>query len=135
MLGGRSVEDNRVEACRPMSSSETMLVNITCSTTKHPAVGRFVWVEGDWVLVGLSRQRPGSVVPSSDAQQSRSGSFLLGHDYHGCPSCGSDGFARCNNCAELGCWDGSWEMFTCPRCGTSGTIGGVVDSLTTLGGG
>lgn len=113
-------------------SARVILVSLTCSSTRHPGVGRFVWHEHSWVLHGVSRQRPGCTLPSSDGE-TLSGSFQIPEDYPGCPSCRADNFVRCHMCANLGCWDSSWELFMCPTCGRSGPVSGYIDSISSLG--
>lgn len=115
-------------------SARVILVSLTCSSTRHPGVGRFVWHEDGWVLQGVSRQRPGcTLLPS--AGETLSGSFLISGAYQGCPSCRSDNLVRCGTCANLGCWDRSWELFVCPTCGLSGSVSGYIDSISSLGSG
>src|SRR5262245_5539853 len=113
-------------------SGRVVLVSLACSKTRHPGVGRFVWHGGSWVLVGVSRQRPGCTLPPS-VGETLSGSFCTSEDYLGCPSCRADNFVRCGGCANLACWDSSWKLFMCPNCGRSGPVSGHINSISPLG--
>ena len=115
------------------TSENVLLVGLTCSSTGHPAVGRFEWDGQAWVLEGASRQRPGSRLPASDSTPSRHGRFRLAPEYGGCPSCGADSFVRCRVCHELGCWDRTWPLFNCPSCGNSGPVEGYIDFVKPVG--
>ncbi len=114
-----------------------ILANITCSTTGHPGVGRFSRQGANLELKGVSRQRPDSVLPVSGslAQATDGGSFTLGADYRGCPSCGADNVVRCSQCRQLACWSSLQPTFHCPSCGRSGPVTGVITAFSTLGGG
>jgi len=111
-----------------------VLASVTCSSTKHPGVGRFRRVAGGLELVGVSRQRPGSVLPKV-AGSNVSGDLSMDGSYKGCPSCRADNIVRCNACGLLSCWDTSWEMFHCPTCGSSGPVSGQIGEISSLGGG
>lgn len=115
----------------------TILANITCSITRHPGVGRFGRQGGNLVLKGASRQRPGSVLPTSGslAQAQDGGAFTISADYRGCPSCGASSIVRCSGCNQLACWDSSQPVFNCPSCGHSGEVSGVITEFTALDGG
>ena len=110
------------------------LASVTCSSTGHPGVGRFRLVPGGVELVGVSRQRPGSVLPEGSGPPV-TGELTTSTGYRGCPSCGADGIVRCGVCHRLGCWDNSWELFTCPSCRNSGPVSGVITEISSLGGG
>ena len=110
-----------------------MFVSMVCSTHRQPTVLRFSWDGGTWIAVGASKQRPGSVIPPGDGDGAVQGAFGTTSAYPGCPYCGSDGFVRCGQCRELSCHDDSWEIFNCPRCGNSGRITGLIDSVSGLG--
>jgi hypothetical protein len=111
---------------------EAMFVSMVCSSTSRPAVIRFRWSGQAYEALGASKQRPGSVIPSDDNGPIR-GEFGLGPHYRGCPYCGADNFVHCGRCKELSCYDSSWEVFHCPRCGNSGRVTGTIDSLSGLG--
>jgi hypothetical protein len=113
-------------------SREQFLVSFTCSSTRHPGVGRFVWIDDVWVFTGASRQRPGSTIPDTDTVQTRHGRFGRSPDYPGCPSCGSDSYVRCGRCSELGCWDETWPGFLCPTCGNNGPVSTGLDAVSSL---
>lgn len=115
-------------------SARITFVSLTCSSTRHPGVGRFVWYGDSWILHGVSRQRPDCTLPPS-CGPTLSGSFHTSDDYSGCPSCRADNFVRCRMCANLGCWDSSWDLFVCPTCGHSGPVSGHIDSISSLGNG
>ncbi|WP_329107995.1 hypothetical protein OG792_05650 [Micromonospora sp. NBC_01699] len=108
-------------------SDALLFVNMLCSRSSQPSVIRFVRQEQGYVAVGASRQRPGSVIPGEDG--TTHASFGVAEGYTGCPHCGAASFVRCGRCRKLGCWDESWEAFHCRRCGNSGPVDGVIDSL------
>ncbi len=119
---------------------EALLVRLDCSSTSHPQVARFVRQGEDWVLAGVSLQRPGSSFgesggdrPYRGPREEQSGRFLMTDAYPGCPSCGADAFVRCGRCAETSCWDHTWPMFHCPRCGNSGPVEGEITSMHGTG--
>jgi predicted RNA-binding Zn-ribbon protein involved in translation (DUF1610 family) len=114
-------------------NNSVLFISLVCSHTREPSVGRFVWTGSAYTLVAASRQRPGSVIPGENQQQRIDAAFGTAEDYPGCPGCGADGFVRCGQCRKLGCWDDSWELFTCPRCGNSGRVTGEIDHLSDLG--
>jgi hypothetical protein len=111
---------------------QVLFIGLACSHSRMPSVGRFVWDGAQYLLVGASRQRPGSVIPGESRGEVQAG-FGTGPDYQGCPGCGADGFVRCGRCHKLGCWDDSWEVFRCPGCGNSGRVTGTIDRLSDLG--
>jgi hypothetical protein len=110
----------------------TLFISLVCCHTRNPGVGRFVWTGSYYSLVGASRQRPGSVVPD-EGQEQIEAEFTTAPDYQGCPGCGAGGFVRCGRCLRLACWEDSWEIFHCPRCGNSGPVTGTIDRLSDLG--
>jgi predicted RNA-binding Zn-ribbon protein involved in translation (DUF1610 family) len=114
---------------------DVFLVNLTCSSTRHPGVGRFVWTGESWVLQAASRQRPHTAIPASDARQARTGTFGVADGYRGCPSCGSTSYVRCGRCEQLACYDYSWPQFSCPTCGITGSVTQGIDSISSLAGG
>jgi predicted RNA-binding Zn-ribbon protein involved in translation (DUF1610 family) len=114
--------------------ADVLLVGLACGKTRHPQVGKFVWDGGTWRLVGVSRQRPGSVLPAAGQKEQR-GSFDIASTYGGCPSCGAMGFVRCGRCTQLACWDPAREIFDCPHCGNRGPVAGTIESISTLGSG
>jgi hypothetical protein len=110
-----------------------ILAIIICSHTAQPAVGRFVRTGRTYNLIGASKQRPGSVLPEDGKKPTRS-AFGVSPSYR-CPYCGASDYVQCGRCNGLGCWDPSWEIFRCQRCGNSGPVDGTIDRLTGLGGG
>lgn len=115
-------------------SALDLLASVTCSSTRHPGVGRFRRLNEGLVLIGVSRQRPGSVLPQSSGP-AVTGPISMADAYGGCPSCGADNIVRCGRCGLLGCWDSSWPEFGCPSCGNRGPVDGVIDALTQAAGG
>jgi hypothetical protein len=125
-----SYEDPRPPWTAP--ANPPLFVSLVCSSHGQPAVIRFRFDGSVYEAVGASRQRPGSVLPS-DGRGAVHGSFTIASGYAGCPHCGADDFVRCGHCHELGCWDSTWEVFHCPRCGRSGPVEGTIDGLSGLG--
>jgi hypothetical protein len=111
---------------------DSLFVSMVCSSARLPAVVRFRWDGESYEAIAGSKQRPGSVIPPN-GNGAINGSFGLGEAYPGCVYCGADNFVRCGRCRELSCYDGSWEVFNCPRCGNSGRVNGTIDSLSGLG--
>lgn len=118
---------------RWLAVSDVLLVSLDCSSSGHPQVGRFTWDGTTWVLVGVSRQRPGASAPKETGGKYQ-GSFAIADAYSGCPSCGASQFVQCGRCARLACWDPSWATYLCPHCGDSGQVDRTIDAIsTTLG--
>lgn len=113
---------------------QDLLVSFPCGTTGHPAVGRFRAEETGWVLVGASRQRPGTEIPAADGPRGAvQGVFEVGDEFRGCPSCGNTGIVRCGRCGHLTCWDGT-DSFHCPTCGNVGHVAiGGINSVADFG--
>jgi hypothetical protein len=109
-----------------------IFVSMVCSSTNQPAVVRFQWNGQAYQAIAGSKQRAGSVVPPS-GNGPINGAFNLGETYPGCVYCGANNFVRCGRCKELSCYDDSWEVFSCKRCGNSGRITGTIDSLSGMG--
>ena len=117
-----------------MTASGDLLASVTCSSTGHPGVGRFRRVGSDWQLVGVSRQRPGSVLPpNGPLVAAAQGAFTVTDTYRGCPSCHADNFVRCGQCQALACWDTTWPTFSCPSCGNSGPVEGEITEISSVG--
>ena len=116
-------------------SAQPLFVGITCSSTRHPAVGRFVADgEGHWWLVGASRQRPGSSAQGLGSAASVTGGVGTAAEYEGCPSCRADSLVLCGQCRTLSCFDESWEVFACPCCDNSGAVTrNGIEGLSALG--
>lgn len=112
---------------------DTMLASMVCSSHHQPTVIRFRWNGTAYEAVGASKQRPGSIIPSEGGNGAVRGSFVVTEDYTGCPYCRANNFVRCGQCNELSCYDKSWEIFNCPRCGHSGRITGTIDTVSGLG--
>lgn len=51
-----------------------------------------------------------------------SGTVVIDESYPGCPNCGSGGFVVCFDCGRTSCLGNTPKEFTCPWCGSSGTI-------------
>ncbi|MCX6079313.1 MAG: hypothetical protein NTW32_07240 [Chloroflexi bacterium] len=59
------------------------------------------------------------------------GSFAIdAAHYPGCPHCHAPGFFKCG-CGKIACWDGEGRLLTCPWCGATGEIKGVIESMNT----
>jgi hypothetical protein len=112
----------------------TLLIGLPCAKTGQPQVGRLELHGENWLLVGVSRQRQGSVF-RSEATADRTGSFGVAPGYPGCPSCGVRGFAQCGHCSALACYEPSRPVLHCPTCGLECRIEGTINRITSLGGG
>lgn len=55
------------------------------------------------------------------------GSFAIGRDFPGCPSCESNSFFKCS-CGKIACWDEARQV-TCPWCRQVIQLSGAIDSL------
>ncbi len=53
------------------------------------------------------------------------GIIELAEGYPGCPHCENMSIVQCS-CQKVGCWDGVSLYFTCPYCGDTGSIDGVI---------
>lgn len=110
-----------------MADETTIFVTITCSHTGHPMVGRMVWDGQAFVLTAASKQRPGSVLPDEGGPERRA-TYRV-HPSYQCPQCTASGIFQCGQCKSLGCWEDSWQVFTCRNCGHSSRRGGDLQSL------
>jgi len=114
--------------------SDVIFVGMVCSVSGDPGVARLIRTDTGWNLLGVSRQRPGSVLPGSDRPEA-TGAFYAAPSYPGCFNCGARGFVRCGRCGSLGCWHEETDTFRCGHCGSSGPVTGTIESLSVLGGG
>lgn len=126
MLKG-AAEVKRV-AMRKMS----LLASMPCAVTGQPQVGRFESRDEGWMLIGISRQRPGSVF-HAEQTAGISGSFGVAPDYKGCPSCGAMEYAQCGCCSTMACYDTSRRVLRCPSCGRQGPVDGYIEQVSSLG--
>lgn len=60
------------------------------------------------------------------------GGIMMDEEYPGCPDCGVKYFFVCQ-CGKLTCYNGRARRVTCKWCGSSGTLGGYVDSINLQG--
>lgn len=58
------------------------------------------------------------------------GYISLAPDYPGCPYCGAKSFFKCGTCEHVVCWDGDSRKVTCSWCGSTGVLGGSLESLS-----
>ncbi|GHJ47580.1 hypothetical protein Cs7R123_49220 [Catellatospora sp. TT07R-123] len=98
-----------------------LFASLACARTRQPGVGRFDLVNGAYVLIGTSRQRPGSAAPMQ-ADGLSYGDITIGDRYSGCPGCGADSFAQCGQCKRLACCNSGDRAFRCPSCGAGGQL-------------
>ena len=56
------------------------------------------------------------------------GEFEFGSDYPGRPHCEATSLFKCS-CGGVACWDGESQTVTCPWCGNSGELNGIITSL------
>jgi hypothetical protein len=112
----------------------SLLASMPCAVTRQPQVGRFESRGEGWVLIGISRQRPGSVFRAEETK-GMSGEFGIAPDYKGCPSCGATEYAQCGRCSSMACYDPSRRALRCPTCGQQGPVDGYIERVSSLGGG
>ncbi len=110
----------------------SLLASMPCAVTGQPQVGRFESRGEGWMLIGISRQRPGSVFHAEEAA-GISGSFGVAPDYKGCPSCGAMEYAQCGCCSTMACYDTSRRILRCPSCGRQCPVDGYIEQVSSLG--
>lgn len=113
---------------------QILLASLPCATTGQPQVGRFELQGESWMLIGVSRQRPGSVF-QSEAAAGLDSSFGITPGYAGCPSCGVREFAQCGYCSSLACYESSRSVLRCPTCGRECRVEGLISRISSLGDG
>lgn len=59
------------------------------------------------------------------------GQIQFASSYPGCPGCKAKSMYRCG-CGKVGCWDTKSSSVTCPWCGSTGVLQGVLDSLNVV---
>jgi hypothetical protein len=118
------------EAMMTSGSPGNAWVRIFCSKDRCARIATFTNAGYEWQLSSIS---------STEApRQSRlgglpvAGRFGISPRYGGCPGCGSDGYARCGVCGELGCWASAFPYFGCANCGKAGEVKGVIESVKAV---
>jgi len=111
-----------------VADETTIFVTITCAHTGHPMVGRLVWDGQAFVLIAASKQRPGSVIPD-EGKHWRQAVYRV-HTSYRCPQCHASSMIQCGQCKALCCWEESWQIVSCPRCGQSNRRQGDIQSLS-----
>ncbi len=66
------------------------------------------------------------------AKQEIAGELDFGEEYPGCPHCEARSCVKCD-CGNLGCWDGTSVLYTCPHCSSKGKVSGNAESLDAGG--
>ncbi len=110
-------------------SASNAWVRFFCDKDQRGRMATFNKVGQEWQLFSVSTDAS----PQSQAGRLPvAGRFGISSKYRGCPRCGSDSYARCGNCGELGCWDSSSRFFTCGNCGVRGEVSGSIESLNAM---
>jgi hypothetical protein len=91
--------------------------------------GRGRWV-GDWAFPVKER----TAIREQFDRALVSGTFEFATGYPGCPACGAPGAFKCA-CGKVACWNTETRQVTCPWCGQTAFLGGVVDRLDAGGDG
>jgi hypothetical protein len=107
-----------------------VIVAATCSGTKSPFGIRVERGDAGWSAVWAFRLRPARW-PEGQPGEVLRGGISLGIEYPGCPHCGRVSFYKCGTCERIACWSGDEQTVTCPSCGASGTIEGVMDAVAS----
>ena len=105
-------------------------VRFYCSTDKQARMARFRRIDGTWQLVSVGDGWSSDDNPPGELTVE--GSFGISPGYGGCPGCRNDSYARCGNCAEMGCWKSGTRKFTCAACRTSDKVAGSIQFLNAM---
>lgn len=109
-------------------------LNFHCSTHHQTRIATFRHNGKEWQLAEVAAD-PLPEVPEGGGIAGRipmTGKFGIARDYPGCPGCGADSYARCGNCAELGCWRSTSKTYKCAKCGHGGRVSGRIDSANAM---
>jgi hypothetical protein len=109
-----------------------------CSSTGKAFGIRIEQRGGDWVRTWAFPLDEGKAKHEGFDANTVSGSLNAVAGYPGCPHCGDGSFVQCG-CKKIGCGGGIRHYgdhadYTCPWCGSAGTLG-AAESLTVSGGG
>lgn len=113
----------------------TIFVPIICSKKKRTFYARYDYAfDHKWNLTRGVIDLPYASAGSEkiDVQEQASlelNAARIGPQYR-CPFCQNQLFAKCGRCGNLFCVAQGEEMFTCPSCGSSGKINGVLSTLS-----
>ena len=112
-----------------MTERNIVVVLARCSDSKTLFGVRFERKDASgWAGTWAFPLRESTATREGYDRTSISGSFSLDPSYPGCPSCRARAFFRCG-CGKVGCWDGERRKVTCPWCGMTGELQGIVTSL------
>ena len=100
-----------------------------CGKDQRGQVAIFTRSGQEWQLSSVSTEVPQQ---SQAGRLPVAGSFGISAKNKGCPRCGSDSYARCGSCGELGCWDSSSRHFTCGNCGVRDEVRGLIESVNAM---
>jgi predicted RNA-binding Zn-ribbon protein involved in translation (DUF1610 family) len=108
-----------------------------CSGTKKAFGIRIEERDGDWERTWAFPIDEGKAKREGFDGNTVTGSMEPDDEYPGCPHCGDAGFVRCD-CGKIGCGggirnQGDHAEYTCPWCGSTGTLEAVA-SLEVKGG-
>ncbi|WP_436534189.1 hypothetical protein [Actinoplanes sp. HUAS TT8] len=111
--------------------AETAWLNFHCETDGLARVATFRRVRKEWRLAEVAADPlpEGGTVPG---RIEMAGKFGTAPDYAGCPGCGANGYVRCGNCGEIGCWRTSATHHRCPNCGYQSVVSGAIESVDAM---
>ena len=111
-------------------SASNAWVRFFCSKDRLVRIATFTKAGYEWQILSVNntearrQSQPGGLPVA--------GRFGISPRYGGCPGCGSDSYARCNVCGELGCWASSSRYYTCGNCGRGGEVKGTIESVKAV---
>ncbi|MBP7935815.1 MAG: hypothetical protein KA354_14300 [Phycisphaerae bacterium] len=113
-----------------MRTPNVMMVMARCAGSKQGFGLKFKrkwW--NKWVAIEAFPLAEAVTNRGGYGQAAITGSIVLDSPFQGCPYCGNPNIFRCG-CGKVFCWDGKSRIVTCPWCGQTGELSGILDTLT-----